>query len=121
MRVLILDIEGIAVGVDLALRAMSAGHQVRYWMPTRAGQPRAYADGMLEKPDEWQPHMDWADLVVLTGNNKYESALAEYFGKGYPIFGSNAKGAELELGRVSLSPAHRNPLASLTRCKWRLA
>ena len=99
MRVLILDIEGIAVGVDLALRAMPAGHQVRYWMPTRAGQPRAYADGMLEKPDEWQPHMDWADLVVLTGNNKYESALAEYFGKGYPIFGSNAKGAELELDR----------------------
>ena len=99
MRVLIMDIGGIAVGVDLALRAIAAGHEVRYWMPSRVGKPRAYADGMLEKPDDWEPSMDWADLVVLTGNNKYGAALAEYFGKGYPIFGSNAKGAELELDR----------------------
>jgi len=37
--------------------------------------------------------------VVPTGNNLYEAALAPYFGKGYPIFGANAKGAELELDR----------------------
>ena len=43
--------------------------------------------------------MDWADLVILTGNNKYSSALAPYFGKGYPIFGANQRGAELELDR----------------------
>ena len=43
--------------------------------------------------------MDWADLVVLTGNNKYSSPLADYFGRGYPIFGANIKGAELELDR----------------------
>ena len=99
MRVLIMDIEGGGTGINLALRAKAAGHSIRYWMPTRGGKPRPYGDGLLEKPDEWEPSMDWADLVVLTGNNKYSSPLNEYFGKGYPIFGANIKGAELELDR----------------------
>jgi phosphoribosylamine---glycine ligase len=99
MKVLILDIEGGGTGVNLGLRAVAAGHEVRYWMPTRAGRPRPYADGMLEKPDEWEPSMDWAELIILTGNNKYSSPLNEYFGKGYPIFGANIKSAELELDR----------------------
>jgi phosphoribosylamine--glycine ligase len=94
-----MDIEGGGTGVNLGLRALNADHEVRYWMPTRAGKPRPYADGMLEKPDEWEPSMDWADIVVLTGNNKYSGPLNEYFGKGYPIFGANIKSAELELDR----------------------
>jgi phosphoribosylamine--glycine ligase len=44
--------------------------------------------------------MDWADLIVKTGNDKYGWAIAEYFGKGYPIFGSNERGAALELDRA---------------------
>jgi phosphoribosylamine---glycine ligase len=99
MKVLIMDIEGGGTGINLGLRAQAADHQVRYWMPTRAGRPRPYGDGMLEKPDEWEPSMDWADLIVLTGNNKYSAPLNEYFGKGYPIFGANIKSAELELDR----------------------
>ena len=94
-----MDIEGGGTGVNLGLRAQDAGHQVRYWMPKRGGKPLPYADGMLEKPDEWTESMDWADLVVLTGNNKYSSPLADYFGRGYPIFGANIKSAELELDR----------------------
>jgi phosphoribosylamine---glycine ligase len=99
LKVLILDIEGGGTGINLGLRAAAADHQVKYWMPTRAGRPRPYGDGMLDKPPEWEPLMDWADLIVLTGNNKYASALAEYFGRGLPIFGANIKSAELELDR----------------------
>lgn len=100
MKVLIMDIEGGGTGVNLGLRAHDAGHSVRYWMPTRnSGAPRPFADGMLEKPVDWEPSMDWAELVVLTGNNKYSGPLSEYFGRGYPIFGANIKGAELELDR----------------------
>jgi phosphoribosylamine--glycine ligase len=95
-----MDIEGGGTGVNLGLRAQAAGHKVRYWMPTRnSGEPRPFADGLMEKPNEWEPSMDWADLVVLTGNNKYSGPLAPYFGRGYPIFGANIKGAELELDR----------------------
>jgi phosphoribosylamine---glycine ligase len=99
MRVLVFDTEGGGTGINLALRAQDAGHDLRYWMPTRAGKPRPFGDGMLEKPLEWEPSMDWADLIVLTGNNKYASPLNEYFGKSYPIFGANIAGAELELDR----------------------
>ncbi len=99
MKVLIMDIEGGGTGINLALRAQDWEHQVKYWMPTRAGKPREYGDGLLDKPAEWEPQMDWADLIILTGNNKYSGPLNEYFGKGYPIFGANIRGAELELDR----------------------
>jgi phosphoribosylamine--glycine ligase len=94
-----MDIEGGGTGIDLALRAKDHDHEVKYWMPTRAGEKRPFGAGLLDRPSKWEPFMDWADLVVLTGNNKYGWALNEYFAKGYPIFGANAKGAELELDR----------------------
>ena len=100
MKVLVLDTEGEGTGVDIAYRAQEYGHQVRYWLPiTRGGNKRPYGDGFLSKPKDWKPSMDWADLIILTGNNKYADEMAEYFGKGYPIFGTNSKAAQLELDR----------------------
>ena len=99
MRVMMMDVEGGGTGMDLALRAQEAGHEIKYWMPKRAGAQRPFGAGMVQRPEKWEPWMDWADMVVLTGNNKYGWALNEYFGKGYPIFGANQKGAELELDR----------------------
>lgn len=95
MKLLVLDNNG-AVGVDLALRAQDAGHSVRYWATPKHDLA---GTGMLQKPKEWEPSMEWAELIVLTGNSKYEETLAPYFGKGYPIFGANARSAELELDR----------------------
>ena len=100
MKVFIMDTGGDGNGLDLAVRAQNADHQVRYWLPpTKAGDSRPFGDGMVEKPKEWKPQMDWADLIVLTGNSDYVDDLNEYFGKGYPIFGANKKSAELELDR----------------------
>jgi phosphoribosylamine---glycine ligase len=99
LKLLLLDNDGEAMGVDLALRAQEANHEVRYWLPTRAGDPLPYGEGLFERPEDWEDSMDWADLIVLTGNSTYEGKLAEYFGRGFPIFGANAKAAELELDR----------------------
>lgn len=99
MKVLILDIEGGGTGINLAMRAQQDDHEVKYWMPTLAGKLRPFGDGILTKPLDWKPEMEWADLIVLTGNNKYADALNPYFGKGYPIFGANIRAAELELDR----------------------
>lgn len=44
--------------------------------------------------------MDWADIIIPIGNSTYAPQLVEYFGKGYPIFGTNTKSAELELDRA---------------------
>lgn len=95
MKVLIIDSVGSAA-LDLAMRAKEAGHTVRYY-----NLPKEWdtGEGLVHRVAEWEPEMDWADLIIPTGNNLYEAALAPYFGRGYPIFGANAKGAELELDR----------------------
>jgi len=100
MKVLIYDNTGEGRGLDLAVRAQDTGHDVRFWLPPfPTGKPRPYGDGMVDKPREWKNSMDWAELIVLTWNADHVSELAEYFGKGYPIFGTNAKAAELEANR----------------------
>src|SRR5208282_5690980 len=100
MKFLVLDIEGEGTGIDIAWRAKRFGHDVRYWLPpTRAGNLRPYGDGMFSKPKEWQGSMKWADLIFITGNNKYADELDDYFGQGFPIFGCNPKAAQLELNR----------------------
>jgi len=100
VRVLVLDNAGEGTGLDVALRAQEAGHDVRFWLPPfKTGKRRPYGDGMIYKPLEWKPHMAWAELIILTGNTDYMSELSEYFGRGFPIFGANPKAAELELNR----------------------
>jgi phosphoribosylamine---glycine ligase len=96
MRALILDTDAEGQGLDLALRGSKAGHDMRYWLPSKGG---ATGDGLVEKVEEWEPLMDWAELIVLTGNSDYQSALEPYFARGYPIFGCNPGAAELELDR----------------------
>lgn len=100
MKVLVLDNSGEGCGLDLAVRAHDADHQVRLWLPPfKTGKSRPYGAGMVERVTEWKPSMDWAELIVLTGNVDLMGELAEYFGKGYPIFGANPRGAELECDR----------------------
>lgn len=100
MKVLIYDNTGEGRGLDLAVRAYDADHEVRYWLPPfPTGEERPYGRGMVERVKDWRPSMDWAELIVLTWNADHVSDLAEYFGKGYPIFGCNPKGAELEADR----------------------
>lgn len=96
MNVLIMDMKSDeGCGLDLALRAQDWGHEVRYWMPKK----HPVGTGLVEKPREWKPSMEWADLIVLTGNCDYPEGFDQYFGNGYPIFGTNPKAAELELNR----------------------
>lgn len=94
MKVFVFDLEAEGTGLDLAVRAQDAGHAVKLW----CGNTN-FGKGLVPRVEEWEPQMDWADLIVLTGNSRYENRLAEYFGRGYPIFGSNIKSSELELDR----------------------
>lgn len=43
--------------------------------------------------------MRWADLIIMTDNRRYISALQPFFDKGYPIIGANKRSAELEMDR----------------------
>lgn len=100
MKLLVLDNLGEGCGLDIAIRAFEADHDVRYYLPPfQTGKPRPYGTGMVEKVTDWKPSMDWADLIFVVENTKMMEELAVYFGKGYPIFGANPKGAALECDR----------------------
>jgi phosphoribosylamine--glycine ligase len=91
MNVLIIDSDG--AGLPFALLCQEHGHEVKLWGETRAGI------GMVPKIKDWASSMKWADLIFLTDNAHLVKELAPYFKRGFPIFGPNSKGAELELDR----------------------
>lgn len=99
MKVLVLDTG--KVGLDLALRAQDAGHQVRLFVPNflGRGERRRMGDGLVDRVGEWQSSMKWADLILPTDNAFYIEELEGYFAKGFPIFGCNRDAGELELDR----------------------
>jgi phosphoribosylamine--glycine ligase len=63
--------------------------------------PVKYGDGMIEKiaAEKWQPHMNWADLIVTTDNCKWLIELDVYRKKGFPVFSPSYESAQLELDR----------------------
>jgi phosphoribosylamine---glycine ligase len=100
VRVLIFDQEYL--GLNLALRAQAWEHDVRIWHPRlHDGSPCPVGDGVLYKVDDWKPHVDWADLILNTGNAHYRNDFAPLFDKGYPVFGTNEVSAQLELDRYA--------------------
>lgn len=98
MNVLIIDAQ--KQGLDFAMRCEDAGHTVRLWMPPEhSGEPCCIGQGIVDRPKDWKPSMKWADLIVLTDNSMYRSEIEPYCDGYWPVFGCNAKGAELELDR----------------------
>jgi phosphoribosylamine--glycine ligase len=48
---------------DIAWQVAKEGHAVKYYI--RAEKERDIGDGFVPKVDEWQPHVDWADVIVF--------------------------------------------------------
>ena len=98
MKILIIDI--MTSALDFATRAMEYGHSVRVWQPkSHGGEASKIGAGMIKKVEDWESSMEWADLIILTDNAKYQKEFEPYFTDGYPIFGCNTEAAELELDR----------------------
>lgn len=95
MKVLIIDI--VEEGIDLAIRMLWAGHDVKFFQPP--GRHTNVGKGLVCRVKDWRDHMNWADLIVPTGIGKYQDDLEVYHQKGYPIFGSNKAAAMWELDR----------------------
>jgi len=96
MKLLIIDKEG--VGLGLALEAQAAGHSVKLCISPKAKSCRS-GEGLVTKVSDWEPHMKWADLVFLTDNSYAMTSLEDYRKKGFPIFGCGEEGATWELDR----------------------
>lgn len=98
MKLLVIDADRVLL--DLCIRAQDAGHEVRWWVPpTALGKPSPIGDGFFKKVPDFEPHMKWADLIVMGDNARYAQRIKPYFNKGFPIFGCNPQAAALELDR----------------------
>lgn len=98
MRILLIDTG--ANFLDFALRCVAAGHLVRWFIaPDKNGDRIPVGDGLIEKVSEWQKWMGASDLILASDNTKYVTMLEPYRKLGYPIFGCNIAGADMELNR----------------------
>lgn len=87
--------------VPFALRCMRHGHHVRVAMPRNkeTGRKPLTGDGLVEKVDDWTKHVGWADLILLSDNEKWLRELDTYKRRGYPVLAPSQASADLELDR----------------------
>ncbi len=100
MKLLIIDTDGVAL--SFAWRAVTAGHQVRWFIEPKPSNNKATGNGFkgIEKIDNWVPSIRWADLIISTSNDKYVERLAAFKKQGFPVFGPSPESAKLEISRA---------------------
>ena len=102
MRILCLD--NASNALDFLMRCQEWGHECLWWdKPRPDGSRRMAGAGIINKITDFssiqRKWLDWADLVFLPDNVVYIDMLEPYRLKGYPIYGCNMAGAEMELDR----------------------
>lgn len=60
-KILFISIDGL-IG-DTAWQCVTEGHEVRYFIANEG--EREIADGFVPKVDEWESHVEWAELIVF--------------------------------------------------------
>lgn len=101
MRLLIIDTDG--VGLSYAHRATQAGHDVKWFLDDKPTVSKETGDGFkgIEKVENFVPHMQWADLIISTSNDKYVERLEFFRKRGLPVFGPSVASAKLEISRTT--------------------
>lgn len=98
-KILIIDIDGD--GLSFAWRCIQAGHEVRWFVkPNKAVDPsigRGFK-GII-RVENWVASVNWADLIVPTGNADYMERMEFFKKRGAPVFGPSMKSANLEVSR----------------------
>ena len=98
MKVLLLDATGALV--DFGIKCIDNGHEVKQWIKKSAsGEESDVGRGILPRVSNWQAHMNWADIIVLSDNAYQINFLEKYHKHGYPIVGPTNMAADLELDR----------------------
>jgi phosphoribosylamine--glycine ligase len=98
MKILVID--ELGASVDWCMQCMNTGHEVRLWIPKTEGKRCKIGDGIVPKVVEWKAHAQWADLIFMTYNGEdLLKQIEPYHKKGYPIFGPNLAGSDLEVKR----------------------
>lgn len=96
MRLLIVDVPGC--GLDLAMRAQAAGHDVKLAVRQTEKQ-KHIGRGFVEVVDDYRPWLRWSELVVCTDNSLYIHDLDRHRQEGGLIIGPTPDTAAWEQDR----------------------
>jgi phosphoribosylamine---glycine ligase len=108
-----LFVSDIALIHDLAWQIKREGYEVRYFI--KAKGEKEVADGFLEKSEDWERDVEWADVVVFddTGFGPKAEALRK---AGKPVIGGSVYTDRLEedreFGQAELTAAGLNTIPS---------
>ena len=99
MKLLIIDVENAML--SWAWRAAQAGHEVRWFVKPEALDREEVGNGFkgIEKIENFVPSLKWADLILVSSNNKYIERLTALKKQGFPVFGPTTESAKLEISR----------------------
>ncbi len=89
-----LFVSGDALHVDCAWRVLREGHEVRYYIENK--DEADIGDGFVPKVDTWEPHVDWADVIIfddVLGQGEKAAAMRE---QGKFVIGGTAYTDRLE-------------------------
>lgn len=100
MRFLLIDQDGLSL--NLAWRAVQAGHDVRWFVKPNPEANPAVGEGFkgITRINNWVSSVNWADLIMPTGNADYLERLAFFKKKGAPVYGPSPESADLEIDRA---------------------
>lgn len=89
-----LFISSDALHVDCAWQITKEGHEVRYYIENKSDGD--IGDGFVPKVTDWEPHVDWADIIVfddVLGHGEKATALRK---QGKYVIGGTAYTDRLE-------------------------
>jgi len=78
---------------DLAWQVKKEGHDVKYYIHRK--QERDVSDGFVDKVDDWQAQIDWADVIVFDDIGFGETA-DKLRKQGKPVIGGSVYGDKIE-------------------------
>jgi phosphoribosylamine--glycine ligase len=96
LRVLLIDPNGN--GLDFAMRAQKDGHDVKHFIP-ETEKTKAIGQNLVPIIRNFNPFIQWADLIFLTDNTKYLRQI-DALRNEKVIIGPTKESAEWELDRV---------------------
>lgn len=82
--------------LDIAHQILEEGHEVKFYNQYEPGIE--IGDGFVPKIESWEPHIDWADVIVFDYTG-YGKIAAELRAKGKYVFGGTEYSDLLELDR----------------------
>ena len=92
----ILVVSHFGVSGELCKRFMSEGNQVRYHIVDKSS--RDINDGLIKKVPSWEPHVEWADLVIFDDAN-FGKECEELRADGKAVVGPCEYSDKLEMDR----------------------